>query len=90
MCEWIVSDLEEASLLILSHAVFENASKLRASCDAIIDSEEAREHNGRTLCEDCYMDFLSPARAWVPWTVYTARSTIESGGSGATLTATQE
>jgi DNA-binding MarR family transcriptional regulator len=36
------------------------------------------------------MDDLSPARPGDPWTVYTAGSMIESGGSGATLTATQE
>jgi hypothetical protein len=59
-------------------------------CDKNIDSEEAREHSGRTLCEDCYMDVLSPTRTCDPWAVYTARSTLESGGSGAALTATQE
>ena len=60
------------------------------NCSKPIDSEEAREHSGRTLCEDCYMDVLSPARTCDPWAVYTAKSTLESGGSGATLTATQE
>ena len=59
-------------------------------CSQPIDSEEAREHNGRTLCEDCYMDALSPARACDPWAVYTAKSTLERGGTGATLTAAQE
>jgi len=59
-------------------------------CSEPIDSEEAREHNGRTLCEDCYMDVLSPARTCDPWAVYTAKSTLESAGTGATLTATQE
>lgn len=59
-------------------------------CEKPIDSEEAREHSGRTLCEDCYMDALSPARACDPWAVYTAKSTLASGGTGAALTATQE
>jgi hypothetical protein len=59
-------------------------------CDKPIDSEEAREHNGVTLCEDCYMDALSPARTCDPWAVYTAKSTLESGGTGAVLTETQE
>ncbi len=59
-------------------------------CSKPIDSEEAREHNGWTLCEDCYMDNLSPTRTCDPWAFYTAKSTVESGGAGATLTATQE
>ena len=59
-------------------------------CEKTIDSEEAREHNGRTLCEDCYMDVLSPARTCDPWAVYTAKSTLESGGTAAALTAKQE
>jgi len=59
-------------------------------CSKNIDSEEAREHNGRTLCEECCMDVLSPTRTCDPWAVYTARSTLKSGGSGAALTATQE
>ena len=59
-------------------------------CEKPIDSEEAREHNGRTLCEDCYMDALSPTRTCDPWAVYTAKSEVQRGGTGATLTATQE
>jgi hypothetical protein len=37
-----------------------------------MEPEEAREHAGRMLCEDCYMDALSPARSCDPWAVYTA------------------
>jgi len=59
-------------------------------CEKPVDSEEAREHNGRTLCEDCYMEALSPTRTCDPWAVYTARSEVRRGGTGATLTATQE
>jgi len=32
------------------------------------------EYQGKNLCEDCYMDVLSPSRACDPWAVYTATS----------------
>ena len=31
-------------------------------CGDIIEDGDEREFHGRTLCEDCYMDTLSPAR----------------------------
>jgi hypothetical protein len=50
-------------------------------CQAeITDPEDATEHLGRNLCEDCYMDALSPAVACDPWAVYTAKSTVEQQG----------
>lgn len=36
-------------------------------CGDVIEPGEEREHIGRTLCEDCYMDALSPAKACDPW-----------------------
>lgn len=39
-------------------------------CKAQIEPDEAHQHAGQTLCEDCYMDALSPARACDPWAVY--------------------
>ena len=41
--------------------------------DAIGDGEE-RELHGQTLCDDCYMDTLSPARPCDPWAVHSAKS----------------
>ncbi len=41
-------------------------------CQATVPEDEAREHAGRLLCEDCYMETLSPARTCDPWAVYTA------------------
>jgi len=37
-----------------------------ARCEASIPEGEEREHLGRALCEDCYMDALSPQdlRPW--------------------------
>jgi hypothetical protein len=53
-------------------------------CDKTIESGNGRNHLGRTLCEDCYMDALSPSRACDPWAVHSARSFEKhSGGTGA-------
>ena len=43
-------------------------------CGDLIEDGEEREHAGRLLCEDCYMDALSPAHTCDPWAVYTAKS----------------
>ena len=43
-------------------------------CGDAIEAGEEREHNGRMLCEDCYMDALSPVRACDPWAVHAAKS----------------
>jgi len=50
-------------------------------CEALIKRGEEREYYGRTLCEDCYMDALSPARACNPWAVYTAKSLSSKEGA---------
>jgi len=52
-----------------------------ARCEASIPDGEEREHLGRILCEDCYMDALSPAKACDPWAVHSAKSFgTERGG----------
>ena len=43
-------------------------------CGAPMKEGEERDYYGQSLCEDCYMDALSPARACDPWAVYTAKS----------------
>ena len=43
-------------------------------CHTPIDSGEERDHQGKTLCEDCYMDALSTVKACDPWAVHAARS----------------
>ena len=42
-------------------------------CKDIIESGEEREYAGRVLCEDCYMDALSPAKTCDPWAVHSAK-----------------
>ena len=50
-------------------------------CLQAIAHGEERKHHGQNICEDCYMDALSPARACDPWAVYSAQTLAkESGG----------
>jgi hypothetical protein len=43
-------------------------------CSQEIEPGEEQEHLGQHLCEDCYMDALSPAKACDPWAVHSAQS----------------
>lgn len=43
-------------------------------CKESIPQGAQREHLGRNLCEDCYMDALSPVKTCDPWAVYIAKS----------------
>ncbi len=58
-------------------------------CNTTIESGEARAHLGRTLCEDCYLDALSPVKACDPWAVYSAKSFEKLSGGVVTLTPIQ-
>ena len=49
-------------------------------CRELIEEGEERELHGQTLCEDCYMDALSPARTCDPWAVHSAQSLSKAGG----------
>ena len=46
-------------------------------CGDSIEKSEERDMHGQVLCEDCYMDALSPARACDPWAVHTAKSLVK-------------
>jgi len=43
-------------------------------CQQPITKGEEREHLGQILCEDCYMDVLSPAKTCDPWAVHSAKT----------------
>lgn len=58
-------------------------------CQTEIDQGEEKEHLGQYLCEDCYMDALSPAKACDPWAVYCAKSLEQHGGGSIALTPIQ-
>jgi hypothetical protein len=59
-------------------------------CEASIPDGEEREHLGQMLCEDCYMDVLSPAKACDPWAVHSAKSFGKERGGRFELTELQE
>ena len=58
-------------------------------CGASTEGEEPREYLGAVLCEDCYLEALSPLRTCDPWAVHTARSLKDLPG-GITLTPRQQ
>ena len=45
-----------------------------AKCGETIEKGEEREFNGKLLCEDCYINALSPPRSCDPWAVHSAKS----------------
>ncbi len=44
-----------------------------SQCGATVNETDQREHQGRTLCEDCYMEALSPLKTCDPWAAYNAQ-----------------
>lgn len=42
-------------------------------CGAELKEGEGIEYFGKLLCEDCYIDSISPVRTCDPWAVYTAK-----------------
>jgi len=58
-------------------------------CQEAIEKGEEREMHGQNLCEDCYIDALSPAKACDPWAVYSAKSFAGDTGAPAAMTDTQ-
>ena len=50
------------------------SDKTCAKCGSAYDPAEAREHLGQMLCEDCYLDAMSPTKVCDPWAVHTAKS----------------
>lgn len=59
-------------------------------CKRVILEGEEKELHGQTLCEDCYMDLLSPLKTCDPWAVYSARTFLRKGGTDLKLSAIQK
>ncbi len=57
-------------------------------CNAAVEAEEVREHDGKRLCEDCYLDAVSQVKACDPWAVHLAKS--DKGRGALSLTPRQE
>jgi hypothetical protein len=55
----------------------------------ILEGEEMELH-GQVLCEDCYMDLLSPLRACDPWALHSAKSFLKNGSSEINLGPVQQ
>lgn len=58
-------------------------------CANEIKQGDEREYYGRMLCEDCYMDALSPARTCDPWAVHSAKSLSRGQGTALHLNEVQ-
>ena len=41
-------------------------------CGGAMEADEVREYKGKQICEDCYIDVLTPAKSCDPWATYTA------------------
>ena len=58
-------------------------------CGSPIVPGEDRDYYGKALCENCYMDALSPTRTCDPWAVHSAKQLGEKTG-GLQVNAMQE
>ena len=58
-------------------------------CGGMIPAGEEMELHGQMLCEDCYMQALSPASACDPWAVRSAQTLSQMNASYSALSRTQ-
>ncbi|MBN2149594.1 MAG: hypothetical protein JW726_19560 [Anaerolineales bacterium] len=58
-------------------------------CGEDIPAGDEMDHYGETLCEECYMRALSPARACDPWAVRSAQTLSQLDEDYSTLSETQ-
>ncbi len=59
-------------------------------CHQNIAAGEQHEHLGQVLCEECYMDVLSPAKSCDPWAVHSAKTFEKEHGGQVDLTEIQQ
>jgi hypothetical protein len=58
-------------------------------CGVKIPTGEEMDHHGQMLCEDCYMQALSPASACDPWAVRSAQTLSQMDKSYSVLSEIQ-
>ena len=58
-------------------------------CKQEIDPGEEREHLREILCEDCYIEVLSPLKTCDPWAVHSAKTFEKYSGKNKILTPLQ-
>lgn len=51
------------------------------TCKADISEGEEIERFGKVICEDCYMDALSPTRMCNPWAAHSAKTFTDHHGA---------
>jgi hypothetical protein len=80
----IKSKLKEAPVKTIEHSTTGNpesqSSLVCEKCNSHIPEGEDREYYSKILCEDCYMDALSPTRTCDPWAVHSAKQLGEKTG----------
>jgi hypothetical protein len=59
------------------------SDKTCAKCGDVYDPAEAKEYLGQMLCEDCYLDAMTPLKVCDPWAVHTAKSLKDLPGGHA-------
>jgi hypothetical protein len=59
-------------------------------CKNVIEEGEEMRLHGQVLCEDCYMDLLSPAKACDPWAVHSAKTFLKNVGNAFELSPVQK
>jgi hypothetical protein len=59
-------------------------------CNCSVSEMTSHDHYGQILCDDCYMDALSPARSCDPWSVHSAKRLEAAGGKGLQLNDVQQ
>jgi hypothetical protein len=46
-------------------------------CKTVVTKSEQRPLHGQTLCEDCYLNLLSPLRICDPWAVHSVKTFVK-------------
>ncbi len=50
-----------------------------ARCQKDFPAEDLVAHGSQMVCEDCYMDMVSPLKACDPWAVHAAKGQVGNG-----------
>lgn len=61
-----------------------------SNCGSSISQEDKREHAGKIICEDCYLDIVSTMRPCDPWATHSAKSFEQKVNVGEILTPRQK
>lgn len=59
-------------------------------CGGPIEEGEGHTYANQTLCEECYMDALSPVRTCDPWAVHSAKTLSRQSRGEVAVTPKQE